>query len=83
MRVEAYVDKDQKFSAGSWWAKTPEFVIETLRFQLESASAVWPALKAYSIQLGTGSESATGLAQCDASSPAREQSDEDPSAYLK
>lgn len=50
MRVEVYMSADEdKFSVNSWWAKSPEFVINALQRQLEAASAVWPELKSYAI----------------------------------
>lgn len=41
-------DKDE-FDVSSWWAKNPQFVIDSLRSQLEAAQAVWPELKEYGV----------------------------------
>jgi hypothetical protein len=41
-------EKD-RFHVASWWAETPEFVIDALRKQLEAAAAIWPELKDYAV----------------------------------
>ena len=43
------VSDEKEFTAHTWWAKAPEFVIKTLSEQLEGAKAVWPELKEYRI----------------------------------
>lgn len=50
MRVDVSmtVEKDE-FNVSSWWAKNPQFVINSLRSQMEAAAVVWPELKEYGI----------------------------------
>lgn len=50
MRVDVNMDTEKdEFRVSSWWAKTPEFVISSLKSQLEAAQAVWPELKKFSL----------------------------------
>lgn len=50
MRVSVSMTTDKnEFDVSSWWAKSPEFVIASLRSQLEAAQAVWPELKEYAL----------------------------------
>lgn len=52
MRVDvSMTDKteDDRFHVSGWWAKVPDYVIESLRSQLEAAQAVWPELKDYAL----------------------------------
>lgn len=44
MRVEVNMKPEEEFHVSSWWATSPEFVLNALRKQLEAASAVWPTL---------------------------------------
>jgi hypothetical protein len=39
----------ESFDVSSWWASSPEFVISSLRRQLEAAQAVWPELKDFAV----------------------------------
>ena len=50
MKISVTISNEKEFNVGHWWAKSPEFVIETLREQLEAAQAVWPELNGYTIQ---------------------------------
>ncbi len=50
MRVEISMTMDkEEFHVSSWWAKSPDFVISSLRSQLEAAQAVWPELKLFTV----------------------------------
>lgn len=49
MKISMSVSNEQQFNVGMWWAKSPDFVVKTLREQLEAAQAVWPELKEYGI----------------------------------
>lgn len=49
MKIEVSMQTDALFEVHHWWAKKPEFVIETLRAQMKAASAIWPELRAYSV----------------------------------
>lgn len=49
MQVNVDMDEPSKFRVASWWAKSPDFVIEALRSQLETAQAVWPELRDYAV----------------------------------
>jgi hypothetical protein len=49
VRIEADMDKENRFTVGRWWAVSPEFVIQSLEQQLEAASAIWPELAAYKL----------------------------------
>ena len=49
MKVDLRMSNDDHFSVSSWWAEKPEFVINSLRQQLEAATSVWPELAAYRI----------------------------------
>lgn len=49
MQVNVSMETENKFSAGSWWAKSPEAVISSLRGQLEAAQSIWPELKLYTL----------------------------------
>lgn len=40
---------EQKFSVGSWWASSPEFVLRALTSQLKAAAVIFPELAAYEI----------------------------------
>lgn len=49
MRVDLYMDKENKFEVNRWWANSPEFVIDTLTRQLDAAGAIWPELHGFKI----------------------------------
>lgn len=49
MKVEVSMTKVDEFDVSTWWAKSPDFVISTLRSQLEAAQAVWPELKKFAL----------------------------------
>jgi hypothetical protein len=50
MRVDVTMMTDKgEFNVSTWWARTPEFVIQSLKSQLEAAQAVWPELKQYAV----------------------------------
>lgn len=40
---------DDRLEVNRWWAGSPEFVISTLRTQLEAAQAIWPELQSYEL----------------------------------
>lgn len=40
---------ENELDVGHWWARTPEFVIESLSKQLQAAQAIWPELKGYEV----------------------------------
>lgn len=46
--VSMTTDKDL-FEVSHWWAKEPAFVVDSLRRQLEAASAIWPELRQFAI----------------------------------
>jgi hypothetical protein len=50
MRISMEVSEEKRVSVGSWWATSPEFVVSTLREQLDAAQSVWPELKDYTLQ---------------------------------
>lgn len=45
MKIEVNMKPENEFSVSSWWAKSPEFVLQSLRQQLEAAAVIWPELK--------------------------------------
>lgn len=50
MKIEvSMTQEEQKFYAHSYWAREPEFVLETLRAHLSAAQVIWPELKVYGI----------------------------------
>jgi hypothetical protein len=50
MKMTVHVSQEQEFTSSTWWAKTAEFALETLKQQLDAASAIWPELKEYKIE---------------------------------
>ena len=49
MKVSTDVGREDEFCVSSWWAKSPDLVVDTLRKQLEAATAIWPELAAFKI----------------------------------
>lgn len=49
MRVDLRMTDEPELHVSGWWAKKPEYVIEALTKQLESATAIWPELKDYQL----------------------------------
>lgn len=50
MRLDISMSTEKtEFTVSSWWAKTPEFAIDSLRSQLEAATVIWPELARYQI----------------------------------
>lgn len=49
MRIEVTMENERELRVASWWAKSPTFVVNTLRSQLEAAQAVWPELREFEL----------------------------------
>lgn len=60
MKIDYAVSNDDEFHAGSWWAKSPDFVLKTLRTQLEAAAVIWPELGRYRIDPAATSKATRG-----------------------
>lgn len=75
MKVEVNMQPDDKFYVSGWWATSPEFVLSSLRQQLEAASAVWPELAGVEIEKPRSRSKAAGraggMARAGALSPER------------
>ncbi len=50
MKVDVSMATEDGFHVSSWWAKSPDFVLDSLRKQLEAASAVWPELALFKVE---------------------------------
>lgn len=64
------------FEVNSWWAKSPAFVLQSLKAQLEAAAAIWPELNQYTIAprataKGPRGSAMGGLARAASLSPER------------
>jgi hypothetical protein len=77
MHIDISMTTDEKkFYSHSWWAKCPDFVIETLRAQLDAAAVIWPELKQFELVEHAGKArggSRGGYARAEALSPERRQ----------
>ena len=77
MKIEVNMTTNtEMFEVVQWWAKSPDFVLKSLRAQLEAAATIWPELKGYEIiKRGKSSKrtagEAGGHARADALSPER------------
>lgn len=49
MKVDVRMADEEVFSVATWWAKSPDYVIDALTKQLEAATAIWPELKDYQV----------------------------------
>lgn len=49
MYIEVSIMGEKKLTSLYWSATKPELVISALQSQLESAQAIWPELKSYSV----------------------------------
>ena len=50
VKVEVSMTSDHMFEANHWWAKSPDFVVSTLKAHLEAAAAIWPELRNYELK---------------------------------
>jgi hypothetical protein len=50
MKIDMSMNKDeQKFTVGTWWATSPEFVLHALSSQLKAAAVIFPVLAEFTI----------------------------------
>src|SRR5260370_41621614 len=50
MRVDVSMIPKDDFHVSSWWAGSPELVLNALQRQLEAASVIWPELSGFKIE---------------------------------
>lgn len=49
MRMSLSMRAENELNVAGWWTKSPDYVIQSLQSQLESAQAIWPELAEYTL----------------------------------